>query len=95
MIFERFVESICTQIVSASAFVYMVAPTAYAVSLATYLTKGYDTCTHYYSNTIATLGSIAIAVVIYGVLVVSLRCISREDLSLMPKGDKIARLLRL
>jgi len=47
------------------------------------------------SNTIATLGSIAIAVVIYGVLVVALRCISREDLSLMPKGDKIARLLRL
>ena len=46
-------------------------------------------------NTIAVLGSIAVAVVIYGVLVVALRCISREDLALMPKGDKIARLLKL
>jgi stage V sporulation protein B len=36
-----------------------------------------------------------VAVVVYGVLVVALRAISRDDLSLMPKGDKIARLLRL
>ena len=47
------------------------------------------------SNTIAVLGSICVAVVIYFVLVVALRCLSREDLQLMPKGDKIARLLRL
>ena len=33
--------------------------------------------------------------VVYLVLVVALRAISREDLSLMPKGDKLARLLRL
>ena len=47
------------------------------------------------SNTISVLGSIAVAVVIYFALVVVLRCLSREDLQLMPKGDKIARLLRL
>ena len=29
------------------------------------------------------------------VLVVALRIISRDDLALMPKGDKIARMLRL
>ena len=46
-------------------------------------------------NAAATLAAIGVAVVIYFVLVVALRCISREDLSLMPKGDKIARLLRL
>ena len=36
-----------------------------------------------------------VAVIIYAVLVVALRAISREDLSLMPKGDKIAKILRL
>ena len=46
-------------------------------------------------NALLTLGAIGVAVVVYGVLVVALRAISRDDLSLMPKGDKIARLLRL
>ena len=44
---------------------------------------------------ITTLGAIGIAMVVYFVLVIALRAISRDDLSLMPKGDKIARLLRL
>ena len=39
--------------------------------------------------------SIGVAMVVYMVLVVALRIISRDDLALMPKGDKIARLLRL
>lgn len=46
-------------------------------------------------NAIATLAAIGVAVVIYAVLVVALRCVAREDLNLMPKGDRIARLLRL
>ena len=46
-------------------------------------------------NAVATLVAIAVAIAVYFVLVVALRAISREDLSLMPKGDKIARLLRL
>ena len=46
-------------------------------------------------NGIAVMGAILIAVIIYAVLVVALRAISREDLSLMPKGDKIAKLLRI
>ena len=46
-------------------------------------------------NGIAVMGAILIAVIIYAVLVVTLRAISREDLSLMPKGDKIAKILRL
>ena len=41
------------------------------------------------------MGAILIAVIIYAVLAVALRAISREDLSLMPKGDKIAKILRL
>ena len=46
-------------------------------------------------NAVATLFAIAVAVVVYLVLVAALRCLSRDDLALMPKGDKIARLLRL
>ena len=44
-------------------------------------------------NSLATLGSIAVAAVIYLILVVALRVISREDLALMPKGEKIAKIL--
>ena len=46
-------------------------------------------------NTIAVVGAIGVAVVIYVVLIVALKAIDREDLALMPKGEKIARLLRL
>ena len=36
-----------------------------------------------------------VAVVIYGVLVLALHCIRRSDLELLPKGDKLARLLHI
>ena len=46
-------------------------------------------------STLAVLGAIGLGVILYAVLVVVLRAISREDLSLMPKGEKIAKILRL
>lgn len=46
-------------------------------------------------NALTTLLAIGVAAVVYGALVVALRAISRDDLALMPKGDKIAKLLRL
>lgn len=46
-------------------------------------------------NAIAAMMAIAVAVAVYLALVVALRAISRDDLALMPKGDKIARLLRI
>lgn len=46
-------------------------------------------------NALATIGSIGIGVVIYAILIIALKTISREDLALMPKGDKLAKLLRL
>lgn len=46
-------------------------------------------------NAVSTLAAILVAVVIYGVLVIVLRAITKEDLSLMPKGEKIARILHL
>ena len=46
-------------------------------------------------NAIATLGGIGIGVVVYVVLIVALKAISKDDLSLMPKGDKLAKILRV
>lgn len=46
-------------------------------------------------NGLATLLAIGIAVVVYGILVAALHAISKDDLALMPKGEKIAKILRL
>lgn len=46
-------------------------------------------------NALAVMLSIGTAMAVYLVLVVLLRAISRDDLALMPKGEKIAKLLRL
>ncbi len=47
------------------------------------------------TSSLSTLGAIALAGVVYLILVVVLRAISKEDLALMPKGDKIARILHI
>ena len=44
---------------------------------------------------LATLLAMAVAVAVYFFLVVFLQLLSREDLALMPKGEKLADLLRL
>ena len=46
-------------------------------------------------NSVATVLAIGIAVVVYGLLVIALRAISKDDLALMPKGEKIAKILRV
>ena len=46
-------------------------------------------------NTLSVAAAILVGVVVYGVLVILLRAVSKDDLSLMPKGDKIAKLLRI
>ena len=46
-------------------------------------------------NALAVAAAIAVAVVVYFALVLLTRAISSEDLSLMPKGEKIARLLHI
>ena len=46
-------------------------------------------------NALATMGAIGVGAVVYFALVLLTQAISRADLSLMPKGDRIARLLRL
>ena len=48
-----------------------------------------------FGNTVSTLLAMAVAVAVYFLLVVFLQLLSREDLALMPKGEKLADLLRL
>ena len=47
------------------------------------------------SPKLACLLALVIAVVCYAVLVVLLRCITYQDCLLLPKGEKIAKLLHL
>ena len=47
------------------------------------------------SNTLCTLAAIAVAGVVYLVLIIVLRAITGDELALMPKGAQIARLLHI
>ena len=46
-------------------------------------------------NALAVMAAIGVAAVVYFALILFTRAISREDLSLMPKGDKIAKVLHI
>ena len=47
------------------------------------------------SNTIARLGAIVLAAIVYVIFVVVLKIITLDDCMLLPKGEKIAKLLRI
>ena len=49
----------------------------------------------YLMNAAAAAGGILVGVIIYVILIAVLRVLSKEDLEMMPKGDKIAKLLRI
>lgn len=46
-------------------------------------------------NSLATVGAILVGVAVYLILVLALHILSKEDLELMPKGDKIAKILHI
>ena len=46
-------------------------------------------------SALGTGGAILVGVVVYLVLVLALRILSKEDLEMMPKGDKIAKILHI
>ena len=46
-------------------------------------------------NALATIGAIGVACVVYLILVLALRILSKEDLALMPKGEKIGKILHI
>ncbi len=47
------------------------------------------------ASVVCLFGAVAVAVVVYAVLVIALKAITKEDLMLLPKGDKIAAKLRI
>lgn len=49
----------------------------------------------YVKQSLCTLLAVGIAVVVYLILVIALRMITREDLKMVPHGEKLARLLHL
>ena len=72
-------------------------PALASVSMAVVVKVTYDLFTGPLGqgNTVSTLGAILVGVVIYLLLVITLRAVTAEDLSLMPKGDKIAKILKI
>ena len=44
------------------------------------------------SNTIGVLFAIAVAVIVYGILLLKLRCVDEVELSGMPGGTKLVRI---
>ena len=44
---------------------------------------------------VAMVAAIGVAVIVYFVLVVALRAITYEDMKLIPKGEKLARILHI
>ena len=49
----------------------------------------------YVKESLCTLTAVGIAVLVYLILVIALRMITREDLKMVPHGEKLARLLHL
>ena len=55
----------------------------------------YDLLSAPLGSSLATLGAIALAAAVYAVLVVLLRIITKEDLEMLPKGEKLAKILHV
>lgn len=72
-----------------------VKPTIAAIVMGAAAWAAYGLLVDHLGNTLSVAGAIVVGAVIYGVLVLLLRIVSRDDLSLMPKGDKLAKLLRI
>ncbi len=72
-----------------------VKPTIAAIVMGAAAWAAYGLLVDHLGNTLSVAGAIVAGAVIYGVLVLLLRIVSRDDLSLMPKGDKLAKLLRI
>lgn len=50
---------------------------------------------HRHGVPVACLGSIVVAVLVYVVLIIVLKVLTYEDCLLLPKGEKIAKILRV
>jgi stage V sporulation protein B len=48
-----------------------------------------------HSSNLSLMVALVVAVVVYFALLLALGTLTREDMSLMPKGDKLSRLLHI
>ena len=48
-----------------------------------------------FRSALRTLASVGLAALVYLVLVIALRLITREDLKMVPHGEKLAKLLHI
>ena len=55
----------------------------------------YGLTSHIIGVKLAVIVAILLAVALYAILLVLLQVLTKDDLSLMPKGDKIAKLLHI
>ncbi len=46
-------------------------------------------------TTIPFLAAVAVGVIVYAVMIVAIRAITLEDMKLIPKGEKVAKLLHI
>ena len=72
-----------------------VKPAVASVAMGVFAWAGYGWLNGRLGNSLAVCGAIVIGGVVYAILVLGLRILSRDDLALMPKGEKIAKLLRI
>ena len=70
-------------------------PLAAALVRAAAAWASYGLLNRFLGNALSTVGAIGVGVIIYLILVLALRAISPDDLALMPKGDKIAKILKI
>ena len=70
-------------------------PLAAALVMAAAAWASYGLLNRFLGNALSTVGAIGVGVIIYLILVLALRAISPDDLALMPKGDKISKILKI
>lgn len=70
-------------------------PLTAALVMAAAAWASYGLLNRFLGNALSTVGAISVGVIIYLILVLALRAISPDDLALMPKGDKIAKILKI
>ena len=76
-------------------FRVFIKPVIAAVVMGAAAWAGYGLLSPILGSTLGVLGAIVVGGIVYAVLVLVLKMVSKDDLALMPKGDKIARLLHI
>ena len=73
----------------------IVKPTLAAAAMGLAAFMSYDVAATYLPQKIACLAAICVAAAVYFIFVIVLKAITHDDCMLLPKGEKIAKLLRI